>query len=265
MRWVLFLLLALTTTPAWAQDRDFCADRPGRGTPACTLDPGRWQAEIGIGDWTLDRQEDSRSDNVLMGDLLMRLGLTEHVEGQLGWTAYGHLRTRDRMTGAIEKQGGIGDLSLGFRANLMNPDGSGTSIAIQPVISLPVGGEAIGAGTWGASLLVPFSFSLSDTLQLSFTPEIAAEPDEDRHGRHLAYGGVAGLGLSLLPDVDAGIELSGFRDDDPGDHSTQWFLDLSAAWRPAEADDVQFDIGTSLGLDRDAPDVQLYAGVAKRF
>ncbi|RZJ74508.1 MAG: transporter, partial [Brevundimonas sp.] len=40
------------TAPVLAQDassapRDFCADRPGKGTPTCVLDQGRWQVELG--------------------------------------------------------------------------------------------------------------------------------------------------------------------------------------------------------------------------
>jgi hypothetical protein len=33
--------MLLTATPALAEEREFCANRPGLGTPACTLTPDR--------------------------------------------------------------------------------------------------------------------------------------------------------------------------------------------------------------------------------
>src|SRR6185503_1298265 len=49
------LLLAAGTARAEGL-RDFCPDRPGLGTPACTMDPGHIAVELGLGDWTLTRQ-----------------------------------------------------------------------------------------------------------------------------------------------------------------------------------------------------------------
>lgn len=262
---LLAALLAAPAAPAMAQDREFCADRPGRGTPACTIAPGRVQAEIGLADWTLDRQADTRTDTILAGDLLVRLGLGSSVEGRIGWTPYGHARVRDRRDGSVTSSGGAGDITLGVKANLRNADGSGTSVALLPSVTVPVGGRATGAGTWGAGLVVPVSFSLGGDVQLAFSPELDALPDADRHGRHLRYGGVVGLGFPVVPALSAAIELSTFTDDDPDSHSTRRNLDLSVAWQPAGRDDLQFDIGTAVGLNRDAPDLELYAGVAKRF
>jgi hypothetical protein len=255
--------LALASTAAQAQDlRDFCPDRPGLGTPACTMDPGHFDIELGVADWTLDKTPDSRTDTIEAGQLLVRIGLADSLEAQIGWTAFGHVRTRDRLTGSVDKASGVGDLTLALRQNLMNPDGSGLSLALMPFASLPTGGSAIGAGDWSAGLLVPLSYDLGGGAQIGLTGRIEAAADEDRDGRHLAYGGVAGVSVPVSKAVDATFEIAANRDEDPSGHSTEWLAGISAGWMPNE--NLQLDAGANFGL-HGAPDVQLYLGVSRRF
>lgn len=248
---------------AGQEARDLCADRPGLGTPACTVDKGRVVVELGLGDWTREQDAQGRVDTIQAGDALVRLGLGDHLEAQVGWTAYGHVRSHDRLGGMVEKDGGVGDVQLALRRNLSNPDGSGFSIAMMPYVSLPVGGSAIGAGDWGAGLIVPVSFDLGGGLSLDLTPQIDAAVDGDRHGRHVAYGSVAGLGFSLSDTVSGAIEGQVARDEDPDGHATQALAGLSFAWQPSA--DVQIDIGANIGLNQDSPDSQVYLGVVRRF
>ena len=260
----ILVLLAVVATPAAAQaERDFCADRPGLGTPPCTVAPGKVLLEVGLGDWTLDRTGTTRTDTIVAGDALARIGVAEHAEVRVGWTAFGHVRERDRLAGTVDTTTGVGDVTLALNRNLVSPDGSGTSISVLPYVTLPTGGTAIGAGDWGAGLLVPASFALSENVALTLTPEVDAAVDEDRQGRHLAYGSVVGLGIDLSDTVSAGLEAQVIRDRDPGGHNTQALAGLSLGWQPGK--DTQFDVGTNLGLNRTTPDVQVYFGIARRF
>ena len=257
------LMLGLTPTLAWGQDRDLCADRPGLGTPACTVDKGHVVLEMGLGDWTHDRDGQIVTDGFQTGDALIRLGLTGSLEAQVGWTAYGHVRTRDRTTGMVDRQGGTGDVRLALRQNLHNPDGSGFTIAVMPYVSVPTGGSAVGARDWGAGLLVPIGFDLGNHLSVALTQEIDAAVDEDGDGRHLAYGSVVGLNIAFTDATTGTIETSLTRDDDPDGHTTQALGGLSFAWQSSKA--MQWDIGLNLGLNRNSPDRQVYLGVVRRF
>lgn len=263
MRRLLFAM-ALLAAPALADEpRDFCPDRPGIGTPACTIEPGRIAVEIGLGDWTHDRDAQGRTDTILAGDTLLRFGLTDSLEGQVGWTAFGHERTRDFASGALDKASRVGDVTLALRQNLRNPDGSGFSLAVMPYATLPVGRRPIGAGDWGAGLRVPISVEINDTLSLTATPEVDAAVDEDGHGRHPAYGSVAGLGFDFGEHLSAAAEVSLMRDRDPSGHETEVLAGLSAGWQPS--DDMQFDLGVNLGLNHQSPDREIYVGVSRRF
>ncbi len=259
------LLAALTyAAPALGQEdrRDLCPDRPGLGTPACTVDAGAVMLEVGIADWTLDRNAASRTDAFAFGDALLRAGLTPSIEVQVGWTMLGHVRERDRATGDVTRRTRTGDVTLALRQNLKSPDGSGTSIALMPYATLPVGGEGVGAGDWGAGMIVPVSFELG-AVSLGFTPHVDAAVDGDGDGRHLAYGSVVGLGFGVSDDISMAAEVSLTRDRDPGGRTTEALAGLSAGWQPDA--DSQWDIGANVGLNRDSPDVELYFGFARRF
>src|SRR6478609_6818645 len=171
----LILGVLLISAPVRAQEvRDLCADRPGLDTPACTVDKGHVQIELGLADWTHDRQPENITDTVLAGDALARIGVGTSTELRLGWTAYGHESVRDRTTGAIDQAGRTGDLTLGVKQNLIDPDGKSLSIALLPFATLPVGREPIGAGTWSAGLVAPIDYQANDTLLLQFTGEVDA-------------------------------------------------------------------------------------------
>jgi len=261
----LLLVLAATFLPvgAHAQDREFCVDRPGLGTPACTMEPGRFSVELGLGDWTLEKDAAQRTDTVLVGDILLRAGIADHAEVQIGWTSLGFVRSRDRVTGSLDHRSGTGDVTLALRRNLVSPDGSGFSAAVMPVVTLPTGREPVGAGDWGAALVVPVSYDLSDSLSLATTSEFDAAVDEDAHGRHFAFQEIAGLEWQLNPALTASAEYAVQFDRDPAGHAVQHVASLSLAWMAD--DNLQFDTGANLGLDHDAPDAELYLGVSRRL
>ncbi len=253
----------LTATPALADElRDLCADRPGLGTPACTLDKGHVMVEVGIADWTRDVQPSSRTDSLIAGDTLVKIGLTDSLEAHVGWTAFGAVWEKDRASGASASVSRVGDVTVALRQNLHSPDGSGFSIAVMPYATLPAGREPVGAGDWGAGVVVPMSLDLGG-VSLALTPEIDAAVDGDGKGRHLGYGTVAGLGFSLSESLSLTNEISVYRDADPDGHSTQLLAGLSLAWQTGNKG--QWDVGANLGLNHASPDVELYMGYARRF
>lgn len=259
----LLLAFALLPAAARAEERDYCPDRPGIGTPACTMASGRVSLEVGLGDWTLDRTREAREDVFLLGDALLRYGIAGHAEVQAAWTGLGLSRKRDRITGAVEHRSGTGDVTVALRRNFAHPDGSGLALAVMPYVSLPVGGATIGAGDWGAGVLVPLSYALSNRISLATTTEFDAAVDEDRHGRHFAFAEVVGAELALSDTLSATAEYQVTVDRDPLGHSVAHLSGLSLGWKPSDA--LQLDLGANAGLGHDAPDAEIYLGVSRRF
>lgn len=266
MRWTLIALGLIAASPAAAQevvpgDGAICADRPGLASSTCTVAPGRIQVELAV-DWSFQDDGDARTDTILSGDTVVRVGLDNRTEVQVGWTAFGHVRDRVRTPAgtAVDRASGTGDAFVGLRRGLYER-GSFT-VAAQGRVSLPVGGRAIGAGDWGAELIIPLGLE-RERFELYLTPAIAAATDADGDGRHAAYGLTAGGSYFLTDRLSAVLDLAIRRDEDPLGHTTETLLGLALSY---EIDrDFQIDAGAVIGLNRDSPDLELYAGVARRF
>ncbi|MEO5938343.1 MAG: transporter [Sphingomonas sp.] len=253
----------LIAAPAVAQDkpRDYCPARPGLGSPACTIDAGRVSVETSLADWTLDRRPGDRTDTVLIGDTLVRIGLTDTIEAQIGWTPVGFMRERSGAT--VDRATRVGDVTLALKANLANPDGSGFAVAVQPFVTLPVGRQPVGAGDWGAGVVVPLTYELSKTVNVQFVPEVDAAVNANGRGRHFAASAVVGVAVELNDKLTVELEGQALRDDDPMGKTWQDRAALSFAYKAS--DDLQFDVGGIAGLNRDAPDIELLAGISRRF
>jgi hypothetical protein len=263
MRWLLFLLALTLAVPTHAQpapeaEGDICADRGGLASSTCVVGKGRVNVELGI-DWSFQEDGDDRTDTLLAGDAVVRIGIDERTEVRIGWTAFG--RVRERAVGQVTSDDSAGDAFVGVRRLLHQTDT--VAVALQGRFGLPIGGSAIGAGDWGAELLVPFEFTLNKTTSLLLTPSIAAAPDADRRGRHLAYGFAAGLGVKFSRQLSSQIDLSIARDEDPLGHGTEALAGLAFTYLVSP--DLQLDAGAVIGLGEDAADLELYLGAAKRF
>jgi hypothetical protein len=276
----LAVAFALIAGPAFAQDspsdvaqdrahnpapRDLCSELGGLDTPACIVDPQHLQVETGLGDWTLDKTSDQRKDTVDVGDTLLRYGVGATTELRLGWTAFGTTRTRDRLTGAIERSTGIGDVTLGLKQSLSHPaEGkTGFAIALLPYATLPSGKKDVGEGDWGAGLIVPTSYKLSDTLALEMTPEVDAAVNESGAGRHLAYGSAMGVQVHLSKTMILTPEFQVLRDRDPSQHATMSRASLSFDVEPGKT--TLLDVEAIAGLNRNTPDIELAWGVTHKF
>jgi hypothetical protein len=251
---------------AHAQDseRDFCADRPGKGSPPCVLDAGRFQAELGVADGAWSRGGGTSTDDLAFGAVELRLGLSSSVEGQVSWTAHERIREKDRVSGTSATVDGVGDVNFALRWSLKNPGGDGVSIALQPFVTAPVGAEGIGGDAWQGGVIVPVSLPLNADWSLALSPELDLRADADGSGRHTGFGGALGVGRAFC-SVALGVELWADRDEDPSGHVTSASFDLTAAWTPASVKDLQFDASAYVGLNHDTPDLELAVGVAKRF
>lgn len=268
----LFLLHAPQT--ASAQDsglqstpelRELCTERPGLTTAACIVDPGRVQMEIGLTDWERMKDEDQRQDTLTLGDIQLRYGLAARTEVQLSWSAYVRTETRDYQTGILEHGHGTGDVTIGLKQNFKHPQekANGLAVGILPYVTLPAGTNQGGDGDWSAGLVAPLSYKFNDTLTLAISPRAEAAVDEDRSGRHFAYGAAAGFQISLTEKLRLSPEAEIMRDRDPEGGATMASAALSLAWRIEEM--TQLDVQCVSGLNSVTPDVRLAVGISRKF
>ena len=253
-------LLLLAPELARADDApDLCVNRPGIGTPPCTLPAGRVMVEVGAMEWDHTAAPGVRDDTLTLADSVARMGIGQSTEVQIGLGGWGHERSR---TGSvITNARGLGDATIGLRHGFGSEDDA--KLAVQAFVSLPVGRAPNGAGDWGAGLLMPIALPLPSGFSLALTPEIDAAVNGSGHGRHVAWGGVAGLSHSLGKALSLGAEVSAYRDEDPDGASTDSRVDVVSAWRAGRS--LQIDLEFDLGVSRGAPDRALIVGFARQF
>ncbi len=257
-------VLALLAAPAAAADlRELCPDRPGRLTPACIVDAGHLQIETGAVDFVHDAAASDITDTLTIASTTLRYGVTDHLEAVVQWAPY--ISARDRVRGGgVTTDRGVGDVTLGVKQSLSHPDGKGFSIALAPFVTIPTAKSAIGAGSSTQGLIVPVTISLPADIALGLSPEIDRLPNEGANGHHASYTTIGGLSRAFGA-VTPGVELAVTHDDDPTQRVTKATADLFAAWVPKSIKDVQFDVGTYFGLNRDTPDIEAFIGISKRF
>jgi Putative MetA-pathway of phenol degradation len=254
-----FAGLALFAAPAMA--RDTCPERPGQTTPPCTVEPGHALAEMGLIDWSLQNDIDVRSDTITIGQVALRVGIADHAEIAIGWTPFTTARTRNRTTGGVDRESGVGDVGFAIKRSFGRADSP--IAAIKAFVTVPVGKGPAGAGDWSAGLQLPMALPLSDKWQFALTPEIDAAVDDDGSGRHLAYGGAAGIGYQMSKRLSLSADVRVLQDNAPGDPSTHATAGMALAYQPSDM--LQFDIGATIGLNRTSPDLETYIGISKRF
>lgn len=262
---MLAAIALIATTPALAEDEPrFCPTRPSLGTSPCTTQPGHVHLEVSALDWERDDRSDEREDRVIAADLLARVGIGRATEVQVGWTAFGHDRRRDKASGQVDRSDGIGDVTLGLRQHLFGPqDGKGLAAALQPFVTLPAGRYPIGGGDWGSGVVLPVQYGLTKALALQFTGEAQAAVDESGSGRHLAYSGIWGVDYQIGKAFDLTGEVMLERDREPSGHETHALAAGSVAWRPTGR--TQLDLQAVAGLNRTSPDIRLVVGGAVLF
>ena len=249
----------LVTTPAMA--REFCPERPGQTTPPCTVARGEALTEVGLIDWSLEQNPDSRTDTVTLGQTALRVGIADHAEVAVAWTPLATQRLRDKVNGAVIRQSGVGDVTVAVKRSFGDADDP--KVALKAFVTLPVGTEPAGGGDWSAGVLLPVALPVTKGIEFTLTPEIDAVTDQNGDGHHIAYGSAGGLEFKLSDAVSLSGDAKVMRDDDPAGATTTAAAGTSIAFQPGKR--VQFDMGGNFGLNNDTPDVEFYVGVAVGF
>jgi hypothetical protein len=255
-------IAAALGSAVWAgADAPICAARPGKSTPACTVPAGHFQLETGLVDWSLQKSSEQRDTSLAIGETTFKYGLTDRSDIEVDITPW--QRSTSRAGPVRHRASGFGDVTLAYKQQLTSNDAA-LQIAAEPVVKIPTAKHSLGNGKWEAGLLIPVGYAIPNTpLSVGATPELDWAADGDGHGHHAAMAQVVSLGWAASDKLGLSAELWGQRDWDPAGTTRQYSADASVAFLPSN--DVQLDAGANFGHNRETPDVELYAGVSKRF
>lgn len=244
---------------AAAEQAPICSDRPGKANATCTAPAGHFQLETGLADWTLDRSAGERAATLVLGATAIKYGLTDHSHIELDVTPWQRVATR--RGGEDDSSAGFGDLVVRYKQRLT---GGAVQATVFPFVKIPTAKHSLGNGKVEAGIDLPIGYAIAESrLSLSLMPELAWLADADGHGHHLAMAQVASLGWQLTPKINLSAEIWGQWNWDPAGTGKQRSADGSIAY--LISNDLQLDGGANFGLNRRTPDIELYAGVSKRF
>lgn len=262
-RIVLLLGLAAlgAAAPAFADDDQICADRPGKATSPCTVPAGHWQVETGLADWSLQKGGGERDTLLVLGETTVKYGLDEHSDIEVDVVPW--QRATSRAGGVHQSASGIGDTQIIYKRELTSSDAA-LQLSLYPYVKLPTAKHDLGNGKVEGGLLVPIQYQVPKSkLSIGLTPELDLLADQDGHGYHAAMAQVVTLGWQASDKLNLSTELWGQWDWDPSATTRQYSADGAIAYVVNK--NVQLDAGVNLGLNRQTPDVEIYGGISERF
>ena len=249
------------STAARADEQPICADRPGKATSACTVPVGHWQLETGFADWTVQKGGGERDTSLVLGETAIKYGLTASTDIEIDVTPW--QRATSRFGAERERASGIGDVNLIAKQRL-TPADAPVQVVAMPVVKVPTAKHSLGNGKWEGGLLLPISYAIPKSpFSIGLTPEVDWVADADGHGHHAAMAQVVSLGWAATDKLSISAEVWRGWDWDPSGTTHQASADGAVAY--LLSNNAQLDAGANFGINRNTPDVELYAGYSQRF
>jgi hypothetical protein len=255
------LALLCATSASAAEEQPICPDRPSKANGTCTVPLGKFQLETSFLDWTHDEPGGVRSDLILWGSSFVKYGVSDSSDVELGFTPWETFLAR--AGGEHDRSSGVGDVSMRIKQRLTAADAK-VQATVIPFVKLPTASHDLGNGKVEGGITVPISAALSQSgVTVTLGPELDILSDADGHGYHVAMAQLLNLGFAATSRLSFSAELWRQWDWDPGRTRKQASADGSVAYLVNQ--DAQLDAGANFGLNRNTPDVEIYAGVSKRF
>jgi hypothetical protein len=244
--------------------RVMSTDRPDMTESPYTVDAGHVQVELSFADWTYDhRNADEQTVRTLaVAPMLLKVGLLNDVDLQVGLDPYTRQRTTDRATDTSETSDGFGDTAVRLKVNLWGNDAGEAALALMPFVKLPTAPDDLGNGEVEGGLIVPFAIALPNEFALGLMGEVDINRSAANDRYVVDFVHTATLGRPLVGELGAFIEYAGFLNLN-GDEDYRGYFNTGLTY--ALTPDVQFDAGARVGLTEAADDFGVFAGVSLRY
>jgi len=245
--------------------RSFNTDRPTKANVPWTIDAGRAQVEADLGFYTRDHVTKTGVKQTTWTGVapIFKLGVTDRVQADLVLSGlYNHTTLTDRATGATQTLDGFGDVTLRSKVNLWGNEGGATAFALMPYVKLPSNTGGVGNDQVEGGVFAPFAMSLPLDLTMVVMTQFDAQKNVSDRGTHAHFSQLVNLNRAIVENLTGYVEL--YADESARNGvGTFYTLDFGLAW--VIATDLQVDVGTYVGLNQAAPDLQAYFGIARRF
>ena len=234
------LVAAGLAMAAAANAEPISSDRPGFSSAPVTVGTSVWQLEAGYL-YKRDSSEDFQEHT--LPQFVLRYGLTDVAELQLGWAGY----TRAEIGG--QDIDGSGDVSVGFKWRLSEPR-SPLALALYTGVSLPTGSARISSDNVVPTLGLLWSY---DSVLPLFGTALVAADDGD-----LSLGNSLGINLPMSGSIGAYLEyFSEFAEGSGPEHC------INGGFTWLRQSNLQLDLYLGSGLNSRAAD--FFGGISAAY
>ena len=248
-------------TPA-ASMRGFTTDRPAKAYSPITVDAGHLQYETDALVYTHSNFGGVSTQQFTSFDPVVKLGLTDRIEFGLQFGGYNWVDAKVPGTGTkVFQARGAGDLTLRPKINLFGNEG-GVALAVIPFVKFPTASRFLGNGHLDGGVILPFTAPLPYDFTLTFSPEIDVFRNGTNTGHHINFTQAINIGHPIGKKLTVYGEFFSTVGPDRGSPNV-YTADVAAAY--LLTDTLQADVGANFGLNKAAPNLQVYAGVSQRF
>lgn len=228
--------------------RELSADRPDSTESPITVDEGHWQVETSVVDYVKDFGFEAWT----WGETNLKYGITDNADLQFVFAPYA-----EEKSGG-QKVDGASDLTIRLKYNVWGNDGGKTALAIFPYVKVPTDTD-LSNEKWEGGLILPFSIDLTEDWGLGLQSEFEYAWDDNDSDYDLEWLHTAVLGTSLTDRVGVYVEYLGIA----GDHPYQAHLSGGVTYAVNEL--IQLDVGSVVGLNDAAEDLNVFSGFTVKF
>ena len=237
--------------------RPMSTDRPDTTESPYTVPAGMFQVEASLFDYSRDHDSGLRQTQWIYGQLNLKAGLGTHTDLQFILNSHAVAGVSER--GDSTRTTGFGDITLRLKRNLFGNDSAGPALAIMPYLTVPTHTD-VSDQAWAGGLIVPFGLELSERVTLGLMAEVDIVHDAETGGHDLEWLHSATLGFALTERLGCYTELVGIAGQD-ADYRALFDAGLTLA----VTEQLVFDVGVRLGMNRAAEDFGVFSGVSFRF
>jgi hypothetical protein len=243
--------------------RELSTDRPDVTESPYTVDPGHFQAELSFFEYGRDDEGGAEVEAIDVLPSNLKVGLLHNLDVQLVFTPY--IRQEVDAPAFSDTDTGFGATQLRFKLNLWGNDGpddrfGDTALAVMPFVQFPTGDEDLGfSDEIEGGVIIPFAASLPNDFSLGLMAEFDFVRDDA--GYDLDFVHTASIGHDLVGDLAGYVEYIGVA----GTGGDGYGASIGAGLTYGLSPDVQLDGGLIVGLNDNAEDLRLFAGMSFRL
>jgi hypothetical protein len=236
--------------------REMSTDRPDTTESPISVEAGVFQVESSLWAFARDKEAGVTSESWTWGEANLKAGLTDQLDLQVVVRPW--VEETEKVAGVKSRAEGFGDVEVRWKYNLWGNDGGKTAMALMPFVSVPTQ-TAVSTGEWEGGLIVPWSVELADGVGLGLMAEVDRVWDDSSRRHEWEFLHSAVVGFDLTETVGLYLEYIGIA----GKGDYQAIASGGFTW--GQTDNLQWDLGASLGLTDAAEDFSVFQGVSFRF